>query len=225
MKLLTVEQLLKFADTFRFRCQHQYVLHVRQGREIAQSVVGFDSIEMVDDPAVWETSTIGLLPDSEVFGHSTISRLRMVWSMQECIPFMVYAFCPRSRKVGSHTSHVATVVGAISAPSTLRQDEGLLAPEAYGSSPWVGLLCELRGLLPRGIVWAKLLVCPIRAGIGAKFRSAEPSYLSATEKHLATVVTDCLDQLSLAHSVVYHSLGIVSSMECLNCFSCGYSKC
>jgi len=205
-----VKLLLKLTNTLRFCSQHQPVLHTGQCGEVTQSIVGFDPVEMVNDPTVRKILTIGLLPHGEMLAYPTCpDSFGMIWFIHHCITLMIYPLRPRSSKPRSPTSHLATLVGTVLTPDTLLQNEGFSAPETHESSLWVAFSCILWSWLPRRIVRAKLLMRLIGAGVGAKFRSTRPKDLGATVKCLTTIVAGSLNQLPLAHSTIeYTTTGV-----------------
>lgn len=73
----SVKGRLKLLDAFCLRFQHKGMFHRRQGNKIADSIIGFNSIKMVDNPTLRQWLAMSLFPDQNMFFNSIAFCSRM----------------------------------------------------------------------------------------------------------------------------------------------------
>ena len=90
MFLITVDYRLKLLYSFRFSLKDMIMFLVGQTDQVLRTVIGFDSIKMVDDPLIRQQYAMELLPYYNVFKYiPTIICPRMLWRLNKHVSILM----------------------------------------------------------------------------------------------------------------------------------------
>ena len=70
--VLITKNSLKFLDAFRFSLKNKAMLSTGQSLQIANSIVSFNAIQVMNYPMFRQSFPISLFPDKDVFGNVTL---------------------------------------------------------------------------------------------------------------------------------------------------------